>query len=386
MKRTTFLSGAAALAGTALPAAARAQYLNQGFAQQLTIAVNAPLSRESHAVGEQLVAGVRAAVDEMNRTSGTLSTAFAVRTFDDMDALAQSITNVSFAASDPSILAVIAGTDGQLVAATMPQYDNRRIPLLVPACTADAITARGYRNVWRLPTKDSTEGQLFARYIAGKDRPKVALAVTQDGDYGPDVARGFVDQANASKINADAYIFPVENPDYNAAAARILSKHPDYVYLCGETAAMGPVISALRAAGYAGRFGASEGFYNQKTIDAYGAQLEGATISTSFPPLERAPDVANELADFRSRYPVTALSAFAYAAAQIVMRASRRIGATNRLSMMTALQAPIAYQTIVGSFQFAPTGDPIDPNAYFYAVTGGKFKFAAPAHATSFVL
>ena len=114
--------------------------------------------------------------------------------------------------------------------------------------------------------------------------------------------------------------------------------------------------------------------------------MSGALISTSFPPLDRAPDVANVLSDFRARTPVTAISSFAYAAAQIVISASKRNGATNRLAMLSALQTPISYDTVVGSFQFGFDGDPIDPNLYFYTVSGGSLKYAAASHPSAFIL
>jgi len=282
--------------------------------------------------------------------------------------------------------AMIGGLDGSLTTAALPTIANTQMPLIVSASTTNSITDRGYRNVWRLPTKDGTEGQLFARFLARRARPKYAIAVTQDGDYGPDVAAGFGDQANALGIKAGTYVFAWDKPDYVAAAKGIVAKKPDYVFLCGETKGLGPLIPALKAAGYAGSFGASEGFFNQTTLDRYAGDLGAALVSTSFPPLERAPDVANVLTDFRQRTTVTAISAFAYAAAQIVISASRRNNATNRLAMLSALQTPVTYDTIVGSFQFSFTGDPIDPNLYFYTVTGDTFKYTAASHPTTFLL
>jgi branched-chain amino acid transport system substrate-binding protein len=296
------------------------------------------------------------------------------------------IENAQFAASDPSIVAMIGGLDGKLTTAALPTIANLQLPLIVSGSTTNSITDRGYRNVWRVPTKDGTEGQLFARFLAKRARPKYALAVTQDGDYGPDVATGFGDQAAALGIKADTYTFAWDKPDYAGAAKGIVAKQPDYVYLCGETKALGPLVPALKAAGYTGSFGASEGFFNQLTLDTYGDALTAAFISTSFPPIERAPDVANVLTDFRARATVTALSAFAYAAAQIVISASRRNNATNRLATLSALQTPVSYDTIVGSFQFGFNGDPIDPNLYFYTVTGGTFKYSAASHPTTFLL
>lgn len=378
------LSGAAALAGAAVPSAARAQF--HPYAQQVTIAVNVPLSGDRQAGGHEIANGVQAAVDEANRFGGSYSTAYSMRAFDDMGALAQAMVNVQFAAADPTVVAVIGGFDGSLITASLPTYANQQMPLLIPGSTTDSVTAQGYRMIWRLPAKDSIEGQLHALFVAKRLKPKTAIAVTQDGDYGFDAAQAFAGQAKNSGINADGFQFPYDKPDYAAAAKRIVAKKPEYVLLCGTTGAMGPLVPALHAAGYAGTIGATEGFYNEATLANYAQGFAGGFISTSFPPLERAPDVLNELTDFRARYQVTALSAFAYAAAQIVISATRHTGAVSRLATMTALQTPSSYDTLVGSFQFTPMGDPVDPNLYFYAVEDGKFKYVAPSHPTSFVL
>lgn len=387
MNRRTFLhSGAAALGAASVPEIARAQFIPGQYQQQLTIGVNAPLTGDRAAAGREIVNGVQGAIDYTNRFGGTLRTAFALRTFDDMDALAQSIVNVQFASADSTIIAMIGGFDGPLIAASLGAYENAQMPLLVPGSTDDSVTARGYRNVWRLPTKDSTEGQLAAQFIGKREKPKVTIAVSQDGDYGQGVAQGFLNQSKSSGMTSYVYLFPFDKPNYAAAAKEIVAKAPDYVYFCGLTGPMGPLVPALRTAGYKGKFGASQGFFNEPTLQKYADAFTGGIISTSLPPLDLAPDVANAYGDFRSRYPVTALSAFAYAAAQIVINASRRTGATNRLTTMTAFQAPSSYTTMVGQFQFAPTGDPLDPLVYFYTVADGKFKFIAPSHATPFVL
>lgn len=386
MKRRSFLlSGAAAGAAAAAPHAVRAQF-TQPFQQAITIGLNVPLSGDKAAAGREIVNGVQAAIDENNRYGGTFGSAFTTRLFDDMDALAQAMLNVQFASSDATIVAMVGGFDGSLITASLNSYANARMPLIVPGSTADSITARGYNNVWRLPTKDSLEGQLFARFIGRKDRPKKAVAVAQDGDYGMDVAQGFVNQARPSGFEAEGYNFPIDKPDYARAAQVVLGLKPDLVYLCGVTGDMGPLVPALQQAGYKGKFAASQGFYNNAALKTYGDAFTGAYISTSFPPLERAPDVANQLADFKARTALTALSVFAYSAAQVVMSAVRRTGATNRLATLSALQSPATYNTIAGSFQFSPLGDPVDPNLYFYTVKDGKFKYVAPSHATPFLL
>lgn len=382
MKRRSFLSSGLAAAALA-PRAARAQF--RPFQQQLTIGVNAPLS--GNAAGQQLLAGVQIAIDYVNQYTPSPTSAFALRMFDTGGQSAQAVNNIQFASSDQTVLALIAGFNGDEIAQALPAYANAQMPVVVPASTADSLTNRGYRVVWRLPTKDSTEGQLFARFIGQREKPKFALAVSQQGVYGGDVMSGFTNQAHSAKFEADGYVFPSQSPDYGAAAKRIMSRAPDFVLLCGQTARLGPLIPALRAAGYKGKFGGSEGFYNLDSVNRYPGEFKDGYISSSFPPLDRAASSSMALTDFRSRSNITIVSAFGYAAAQVIMSAVRRSGATNRLSAMTALQTPSsAYDTIVGQFLFAPTGDPVDPNLYFYATEKNGFKFLAPSHASAFVL
>ena len=55
-----------------------------------------------------------------------------MRTFDDMDALAQMIVNVQFAAADPTVIAMVGGLDGPLIAAALSNYQNTNMALVVP--------------------------------------------------------------------------------------------------------------------------------------------------------------------------------------------------------------------------------------------------------------
>ncbi len=388
MRRSRFLAAGAALAAAAAGLPARAQYNGTPYRQQLTIAVNVPLSGALGSYGVQIVNGARAAVDYNTRYSGPLERIFAIRTFDDQGVLAIAIANAQFAAGDNTVVATIGGLTADVTVGCLPEYSNDGMPLIVPAITADAVTARGYRNVFRLPTKDTTEGILFARTVLPDTKPTSALAVTQDGGYGAEVANGFAAQARADKRPVDVFTFSASNPDYTAAAAAILAKKPDYLFLAGKVGAMGPLVPALLAAGYKGAFGLSDGFYDVSTTKLYGEQLNGALVATSFAPLKRAPadflllqDLTNAIGD------VTAFSAYGYAAAQLVMAAVKRNDAQDRTGTLQGLVTPGApYDTLTGSYSFDFSGDPIDPNLYFFSIAKDGFTYKKSAHPSGFVL
>jgi len=387
MRRSHFLAGGAALAAAAAASPARAQYVNTPYRQVLSIAVNVPLSGPLAAYGQQIVNGARAAVDYNNRYSAPLERVFSIRSFDDQNALAIAIANAQFAAGDQTVLATIGGLTGDVTVGAIPGYANDGMALIVPASTADAITGRGYRNVFRLPTKDTTEGQLVARALLPHTKTTLALAVLQDGGYGAELAQGFVAQAKALKIPAEGVAFPAQSPDYARAAAAIVARKPDYLFLAGKLGPMGPLIPALAAAGYKGAIGLGDGFYDPQTVALYGSQLAGALVATSFAPLKRAPGDFTILNDLSAQLgDVTAFSAYGYAAAQIVMSAVKRTNAADRGATLQALIAGTTYETLTGSYAFDFAGDPIDPNIYFYSIGKDGFKYEKPAHPTGFVL
>jgi ABC-type branched-subunit amino acid transport system substrate-binding protein len=63
----------------------------------------------------------------------------------------------------------------------------------------------------------------------------------------------------------------------------------------------------------------------------------------------------------------------------------QRTGASARNTLLSALQTTGSYNTIVGTFSFGTTGDPIDPNLYFYAIKGGKLTYVRQAHPSGFL-
>lgn len=385
--RSTFLGGATALAASALARPARAAFGDQTMAPVTTLGVVAPFTGNDVRLGEQIGNGVRAAIDDANSRRGSLDRIYAIRTFDDQNQLASGIVNAQFACDDQGVSCVIGHLSGTITDTALRTYALAGMPVIIPASTLDRLTSHNYPYVWRLTTKDSTEGRLCARTLGSLLKPKQVVVLSQDGDYGYDVAIGAQQQLDADKIPAKAFGFAWDKPNFAAVAKETLAQAPDAIFLAGLVRDMGPVVPALRTAGYNGAFYASQGFFDSETIAKYGADVEGLVVSSSMPPLALAPSVFRIRADFESKYgEMTPLSTFSYAAAQMAIAACKRVGAGDRVAAARALAMPYAYDTVIGTVQFLPGGDPLDPNVYFYTVAGGKWKYVRSAHPSTFVL
>ncbi len=387
MKRTAFLTTLGSLAAVVPATPALAVYGDTPLGGTVTIGVVAPFTGDALRLGEQIGNGVRAAVDDANRTRGSLDKAYVMRTFDDQNLLASGIVNAGFAVDDPSVVAVIGHLSGRITEGAMQTYVNARMPVICPSSSFDRLTAHGYGNLLRLPTKDSVEGHLAARYIARTTKPKAVVVLYQDGDYGADVAGGFQDQLAGDKIVSTPIAFSWEKPDFAAAAKSALERAPDVVYLAGLTKDMAGIVPALRKSGYVGALFASQGFFDASTIAKLGSAADGLTVSTSMPPLALAPGAFRMKNEFERRYgPMPPLSAFSYAAAQIVLAVVKRTGAADRLAVARAFTYTTPFDTIVGPLAFGNDGDPVEPNAYFYTVRDGNWRYLTASNPSSFIV
>jgi branched-chain amino acid transport system substrate-binding protein len=344
------------------------------------------LSGPFKSAGEQLANGVRGAIDYQNRERFGFDKIYTLRTFDDQNSVADALVNAQFAIDDPTIVAVIGHLGAKATIATLRTYAQAQMPIIVPAVTADALTAQGYHNILRLTTKDLTEGQLLATFVNAKSAPKTPRILVQDGDYGADVGNGYIKQFGTFKTDCSAVEFAYDKPDYAAAADKVLADKPDHILLAGTALDMGPIVKVLRDKGYAGPFAAPQGFFDALTVSKYAKECEGLIISTSMPYMALAPTAFRIQSDYTSSYgPFVPVSAFSYAAAQIVMSVVHRTGAAQRATLMNSLTLGGNYDTVVGSFTFAPTGDPIDPELYFYTIADGKFAYVKQAHPSAFL-
>lgn len=398
MRRLAFIAGLGAAAAAA-PAIAQVGPRQTGPtplpyspgltqpARQLTIGVNVPLSGPLAQYGLQVVQGVRAAIDENNLLTTISQIVFGVRQLDDQNSSPISEGNVSIAAADSTIIGIVGNLTGNVTIDTLTTYANDGFAVVVPSVTAPALTQRGFRNVFRLPTRDDVAGRLFASTIFRKQPSSLALAVTFDGSYGPDVARGFVQQVRADRRNVDLVTLPSSAFDPAAAARAIAARNADYLFLCGKLSELGPLVPALALAGYNGLYGLSDGFYDQETIAKYGPNLSDAVVYSSLPPLDRIPSIFEQLADLRREVSgITALVAYGYAAAQVIIAASTRTNAYTRYSLLTAMQLSGSFNTLVGPFNFDANGDPVIPNLYFFKISGTSFDFVEPAVRNGYVV
>jgi branched-chain amino acid transport system substrate-binding protein len=352
----------------------------------IMIGLCAPFSGDAKPVGDRLSAGVQAAITSTNQLAGTLSQTFALRTFDDQNRVANAMLQASFATGDSSIVAMIGHVSSAATLQAIPTYGAAQMPLIVPLCTDDRITATQYHCVFRLPTKDSFEGDLFAHTVLAEVKPKRPYVFVQNADYGADVANGFINAMNAQKVPVQYQQFAYSGADFGHVVDVALAQQPDYAFLAGIVGDMGPIVGVLRAKGYTGPIGASQGFFDPATAQL-GSAANGMTISTSMPYLPLAPTTVRARTEFEAHFgTLDSFAAFGYAATQIIIAAVQRSNANARNTLVSAIQQGVPIDTMVGTYSFGAFGDALQPQIYYYTVRDGKFTYLHQARPSGFMI
>jgi ABC-type branched-subunit amino acid transport system substrate-binding protein len=227
---------------------------------------------------------------------------------------------------------------------------------------------------------------LFARTVIDQFKPKLPYVFVQDADYGADVANGFIDAMTSRKIGVQYQQFAYAGADFGKVVDTALTVQPDYVFLAGVVGDMGPILGVLRAKGYTGPIGASQGFFDPGTLKL-GEAAEGITVSTSMPYLPLAPSTVVARDEFETHSGrMDAYAAFGYAAAQLIIAAVQRSNATARNAVVTAIAQGVPIDTMVGTYSFTPFGDALQPQIYYYAVRKGAFAYLHQAHPSGFMI
>jgi branched-chain amino acid transport system substrate-binding protein len=380
MLRSDFLAGT----GATTVAATAPAFPN--MVPSVSIALVAPLSGGAKPIGTRLSAGVQACIQYNNELAGSLQRTFTMRPFDDQNTPANALIQSSFATGDSSVVGVIGHLSSDATLQGITNYGPAQVPLIVPLSTDDRITATQYRNIFRLPTKDSFEGDLFARTVIAQYKPKLSYVFVQDADYGADVANGFLAAMKAQNTAAQYQQFSYNHPDFAAVADKALVAQPDYVFLAGVVGDMGPIVGMLRAKGYTGPIGASQGFFDGASLKL-GPASDGMMVSTSMPYLPLAPATVRWVQDFQSHWgQMDAFAAFGYAAAQIIISAVTATNSTNRAVLVRAIAQGTPIDTMTGTYSFTAFGDPLQPQIYYYTLKDGKFTYLKQAHPGTFML
>ncbi len=343
----------------------------------IRIAAIAPTTGSQAEVGQDLINGIRIAVDERNAKGGILGKKVELVVFDDSADPKEAVNVAHKITSDPSIVGVVGHMNSGTTKPATPIYSQAGVPVVMPVPTNPEITKQGFNNLFRIPPTDLDQGTDVAKYALqqlGKKRFAIIHDSTAYGQPLAEVVRKTVQDSSAQIVAFEG--ITEGDKDFRAVLTKIKAANPDVLFFGGIYNEGGLIAKQSRELGLDVPFLAADGTYSDKFVQIAGPAAEGAVMSFIAPD-EKTNDMTRSFADkFRKQYGgIKAFAPLGYDAANVLMNGIEKAGKAEKGSIIQALHsADFNYSGVTGDSRFQPDGNNSRRTVYFFIVKGGKFE------------
>lgn len=368
----------AAVTGLALAASSCSLPRPAGTPPLIKLGLVLPFSGLYEPHSFNIIFAVRQAIREANARGGVAGHMVELVAVDDRNTAEQAAQRASELALDGDVLAVLGHFDGRTTLAAERAYSLAGLQLVNPFATADQITGAAHPNVFRLTTRAGEIGKAAARLLSQNGG---ATAVIGDGSLeSDDTQAGFRSVAGASQLTVVMRVaVRVGQLDFATIARQLLEAHPNTVCFTGHAPEGGLLLSALRSAGFGGRWIGGSMLDDPNFVRAAAGKADSALYVTTAPLAKDVPAAATFSAAFRSttgQDPGTnALQA--YDATRLLMRALERTitadGRPTRAGVREALIAAAPFPGLLGALQFDSNHELTAQRTYVFEVQSGTY-------------
>jgi branched-chain amino acid transport system substrate-binding protein len=363
MKKHLLAAGILAL-GFAAPAAA----------QDLTVAVNGPMTGSYATFGNQFKIGAEAAAADINAAGGVLGKKIKLEMGDDAcdPKQANSLANKTAGMK----VALVAGhfCSGSSIPASAI-YSEANILQISPASTNPKFTdERPGPNIFRVCGRDDQQGGIAGAYIAKNFKDKNVAIVDDKSAYGRGLAEETKKAMNAAgKKEVIAESITAGEKDYTALVTKLKQANVDLVYLGGYHTEAGLIVRQMRSQGMKTVLMGGDALVTQEYWQITGDDGKG-TLMTFSPDPRKNPAAAEVVKKFAAnKVDPEGYVLYTYATFQVWKQAAEKAKSTETDAVVKAM-ADMEFDTVIGKFKFDKKGDPSLPPYAMYTWEGGKYE------------
>lgn len=334
-----------------------------------------PLTGPQAHLGKDNDNGARLAIDEMNAKGVTIGGAkvkFELVSEDD-----QADPKTGTIVAQKLVDAKVAGVIGHLNSGTtIPAskiYSDAGIPQISPSATAVAVTAQGYKTIFRTMANDAQQGKVLGEYALKTGAKKIAI-IDDRTAYGQGLADEFEKAAKAAGGTIVGREFTNDKAtDFRAILTSVKAKRPDLVFYGGMDSQAGPMAAQMKSLGIKAKFLGGDGAQSVEFIKLAGAAAEGVLASSPGLPLENMPGSKEFKDKFTAKYGAIQIYApYAYDATRTLIEAMVKANSTEPAKYLPEL-VKTQRQGVSGPIAFDEKGDLRNGPITLYVVKDGKW-------------
>ncbi len=340
----------------------------------IVVGVASPLSGQYQSFGQQLLGGVKAAVDALNAKGSFGNEQLSIISADDQcdTAKTDDAARKLIAAHADVVIGSFCSNPSLAEARAL---EKAGITLISPAATLPAFTESGLSNVIRIPTRIDAQGAFAARRILAK-RPNARLALVDDATpQMKAITANFA--ATYGKEPTLALSITPGTKDFSDAVGKMKAAAIDTVYLATSAPDAGKLTAAVKAAGLDVKRYGPDSLLADPFWEASGPAGETTLVSFPSDPINssKSKNLADELKALGEVSDGPALPA--YAALELYAAAAHAAGPHSGLAIAQALKSGTPFETNVGPYRFDAKGDGLDLRFSWFSWNNGVYQTIA---------
>jgi branched-chain amino acid transport system substrate-binding protein len=346
-------------------------------AQDITIAVAAPMTGPVASIGEQIRRGAELAAEAINKNGGVSGQMIKISIQDDACDPKQAV-----AIANRILSAGIKFVDGHACSgASIPAaeaYGENNILMMSPASSAPKLTddaaKNGYSTILRLYGRDDAQGRFIGPWIKEKYGTKKIAILHDKSAYGKGLADVVKEDLNRAGVKEVFYEgINAGEKDYTAVVNRLKSAGVEFLYFGGYHTEAGLILRQAADQNYNFQLMMGDSLATPEFWSVAGSAGEGTLFT--FPPDARENAAAKTaLEQFKQiNFTPEGFTLFSYAVIQAIAGGIAKANSTDPVAVAKILRTADV-DTVVGSVSFDEKGDVKNPRYDINVWKDGKYS------------
>ncbi|HVW81561.1 MAG TPA: branched-chain amino acid ABC transporter substrate-binding protein [Mycobacteriales bacterium] len=346
-----------------------------GGGKTYTIACQGPLTGDNAALGINICDGAKLAIDQAN-AKGDLGFTLKYLGVDDQGSPDKAPAAAQSEVSNSNVIAVVGPAFSGATQASEKSFADAGLVSVTASATLPTLTdpSNGFTTFYRAIGTDSSQGAGAADYLTKKLGAKSVYSIDDAEAYGQGLAKVLESALKADGVKVTHDSLP-QGTKPGPEASKVAQANPDAVYYSGYYADGGPLLKALRSAGYKGTFMSDDGVKDPNFIKLAGASNAEGTYFTC--PCSDPSKAADFFTAYKAAFNQDAgtYSAEAYDVANAIITAMKGIsGDITRQALVDAV-ANVSYDGITKTVAFGSNHELKSTTVYLYQVVNGAIKY-----------
>lgn len=322
--------------------------------EAIKIGVGAPLTGPNAKPGQDILNGVKLAVEEKNAKGGLLGKPIELLEGDDRSDPREGIVVANKLVNSGAVGVIGHYNSGVSIPASEEVYDPSKVVNISPGSTNPKYTERGLKWIFRTIGRDDQQGKVGADFAIASGLKNVAI-IHNKGAYGQGLAEEF--KKNLEAQGGKTLIFDAINKDdkdFSAILTKIKNLKPDLIFYGGEYQDGALFSRQSRQAGMTAKIMGGDALFDKDYIKLTGQEYATGNYVTF--------STGNQSDDFRKNYTakfgeVGPYSAYAYDAANVLISAIEKAGAPEPEKIRDLVAGTKEFPGVTGAISFNEKGD-----------------------------